>query len=386
MKKNRLIARTATLALIATLAAPAIAQDIAPAPAPVQPVQAPSAPTTSAPTTTAPVIIRQAAPAPTQTTAAPSIPAATPQSGPSAAQSAPSATVAPEALAQVEQEQAAAREAAQRNREAQARRSAANTAASDEPARAEAAPAAEVAPPPTLNEAPAVDPAVQSPPPVAATPAPEAAPPADSGFDAPATAESSTDWTPWIVGVAGIGAAFALLAWAATRRRRAAPDPVVANREVNRPIEPKPRPIEPRPMTVATPQAATVEPVQHAPAMAATATPLVAHGVSPATHHEHSAVLKPGHEGMGRHERAALAGPTADNPFLTRRARLKRARFYDERERMGLVDAAAAAPARTPAAPAAQPVGAAPRQEVERPRVIKQVGWPGSFKPAFGQS
>lgn len=375
MKKNRLIARTATLALIATLAAPAIAQDIAPVPAPVQPVQAPSAPTT-----TAPVIVRQAAPAPTQTTAAPSVPAATPQS-------APSATVAPEALAQVEQEQAAAREAAQRNREAQARRSAANTAARAEPGRAEAAPAAEVAPPPAVNETPAVDPAVQSPPPVAATPAPDAAPAADSGFDVPATAEGSTNWTPWIVGVAGIGAAFALLAWAATRRRRAASDPVVANREVNRPIEPKPRPIEPRPMTVATPQAATVEPVQHEPAMAAaTAAPLATQGASPATHHERSAVLEPGYEGMGRHERAALAGPTADNPFLTRRARLKRARFYDERERMGMVDAEAAAPARTPVAPAAQPVGAAPRQEVERPRAIKQVGWPGSFKPAFGQS
>lgn len=36
---------------------------------------------------------------------------------------------------------------------------------------------------------------------------------------------------------------------------------------------------------------------------------------------------------VGRHEAMVDAGPTAENPFLTRRARLRHARFLDERER-----------------------------------------------------
>ncbi|WP_454887884.1 hypothetical protein [Sphingomonas oryzagri] len=37
---------------------------------------------------------------------------------------------------------------------------------------------------------------------------------------------------------------------------------------------------------------------------------------------------------FGRHARAAYLGPTADNPFLSLRSRLKRASFYDRRERL----------------------------------------------------
>ena len=40
------------------------------------------------------------------------------------------------------------------------------------------------------------------------------------------------------------------------------------------------------------------------------------------------------HGSMGRHEALAMAGPSEDNPFLTLKKRLKRARFYDRRERM----------------------------------------------------
>lgn len=36
---------------------------------------------------------------------------------------------------------------------------------------------------------------------------------------------------------------------------------------------------------------------------------------------------------MGRHEALAMVGPTADNPFLTLKKRLKRARFHDRKER-----------------------------------------------------
>lgn len=41
-------------------------------------------------------------------------------------------------------------------------------------------------------------------------------------------------------------------------------------------------------------------------------------------------------EGVGRFEAAAERGATADNPFLTRRARVRRARFYDRRERIAM--------------------------------------------------
>ncbi len=37
---------------------------------------------------------------------------------------------------------------------------------------------------------------------------------------------------------------------------------------------------------------------------------------------------------MGRHEAMAMAGPTPDNPFLTLPKRLKRARFFDRKERL----------------------------------------------------
>jgi hypothetical protein len=36
----------------------------------------------------------------------------------------------------------------------------------------------------------------------------------------------------------------------------------------------------------------------------------------------------------GRHEQAAYRGPTPDNPSLSLKKRLKRARFFDQRERM----------------------------------------------------
>jgi hypothetical protein len=56
----------------------------------------------------------------------------------------------------------------------------------------------------------------------------------------------------------------------------------------------------------------------------------------------------------GRHAQAAYRGPTPDNPSLSLRKRLKRARFYDQRERVGVL------PVRTPAPadPAANPARA----------------------------
>jgi len=60
---------------------------------------------------------------------------------------------------------------------------------------------------------------------------------------------------------------------------------------------------------------------------------------------------------VGRHEAAAEAGPSQDNPFLTRRARLRHARFYDRKERLS-----ADAPQAPEAPPAPLPTPA-PRNE-----------------------
>jgi hypothetical protein len=84
---------------------------------------------------------------------------------------------------------------------------------------------------------------------------------------------------------------------------------------------------------------------------------------------------------FGPHVQAAYRGPTADNPSLSLKTRLKRARFYDMRERR------AAEAGETPAAtPAAAPARAtetlsarSDEQIVYRPgRVTK-----GGFKPGF---
>jgi hypothetical protein len=58
---------------------------------------------------------------------------------------------------------------------------------------------------------------------------------------------------------------------------------------------------------------------------------------------------------FGRHVQAAYHGPTQDNPSLSLSKRLKRARFYDQRERAAVTRPAPAA-TQQPQAPAAQPV------------------------------
>jgi resuscitation-promoting factor RpfA len=78
----------------------------------------------------------------------------------------------------------------------------------------------------------------------------------------------------------------------------------------------------------------------------------------------------------GRHVQAAYRGPTADNPSLSLRTRLKRARFYDQRERMG--SAIATPPAAPQARPAAQP---ARQPEFVTSRRFN-IGT-GNFRPAY---
>jgi len=85
----------------------------------------------------------------------------------------------------------------------------------------------------------------------------------------------------------------------------------------------------------------------------------------------------------GRHVQAAYRGPTPDNPSLSLRKRLKRARFFDQRERMAregiATPDAAPAPVATPAAARTVEPAAAPRRTVSRPASQPF----GSFRPAF---
>ncbi|MBR0551082.1 hypothetical protein [Stakelama marina] len=90
-------------------------------------------------------------------------------------------------------------------------------------------------------------------------------------------------------------------------------------------------------------------------------------------------------DGLGRHERAALAGPTPDNPFLTLKKRLARARFYDRRER--LAAEAAGRPAEMPWAASERAAETAPQRATPRPNArpaTNPLNWTkGGLRPAF---
>ena len=93
---------------------------------------------------------------------------------------------------------------------------------------------------------------------------------------------------------------------------------------------------------------------------------------------------------MGRHEAMALVGPTVDNPFLTLKKRLKRARFYDRRERMaydGLLDQPQVARQPVSAweiANRPEPVPVAKQQAARRPDQAPV--FPGRLRPGFAGS
>lgn len=81
----------------------------------------------------------------------------------------------------------------------------------------------------------------------------------------------------------------------------------------------------------------------------------------------------------GRHVQAAYAGPTPDNPSLSLKRRLKRARFFDQRERYAqTADVPVAAEVQQPARPTAPALD-------QTAHVMKRpVRWnSGSFRPLF---
>lgn len=83
---------------------------------------------------------------------------------------------------------------------------------------------------------------------------------------------------------------------------------------------------------------------------------------------------------FGRHTQAAYRGPTADNPFLSLRRRLKRASFLDGRERMAAQAGQQPAPRSDSWMPEARP--AAARQVDHVTTRVSQPPRPG-FRPAY---
>ena len=167
----------------------------------------------------------------------------------------------------------------------------------------------------------------------------------------PAVAESGDDVLPIVGGAAGLlvlaGGVFAL-----SRRRRDADDEAAPEEtwEQERVAYAEPV-VEAEPAPIA------------APAFAAAALPA-------------------DFSTYGRHVQAAYRGPTADNPSLSLKRRLKRAAFFDQRERMALEAGA------TPTPVAAQAEVQAPRRDATitsrrvSPKSSTQALF-GGFRPAF---
>lgn len=284
-----------------------------------------------------PVVTTQSAPPPASVVPPPVVHTVAITSGGDSA-SASSVPVDPAASA------AAAGEAASRAKAAPVAKVAAKAPA----ASAKSAPVIAKAPAPAPDPAPVTNPAplAQSAPTTLIPPLAQPAPPPVQSAPPPAAVQSSgsmevNGW--WIgLGLAAAAAALALIAYLARRR----PAAEYVERTEARPVA----------APQAAPDLAPVVPVA----------PVVA-----------------GQGGaMGRHEAAALSGPTPDNPFLTRRARVSRARFYDRRERLAAEEGRPMpfVSQRADDAPQMTKVAASPR------RASLTSGWSAGFRPALGES
>jgi LPXTG-motif cell wall-anchored protein len=201
---------------------------------------------------------------------------------------------------------------------------------------------------------------------------PQPADPTSTAASAAAKGDTADETLP-IAGAAG--AAILLLgggAYALTRRRRRDENEYRLEEEVGM--------AEPSPAVSEAMATGAMAPPTVAPATMAAAAkeaPIgAAHGDAPVTG------LPAGFDmsRYGRHVQAAYRGPTAENPSLSLRRRLARARFFDQRERLA-GEVARAAPVATPASPNQQPATPARQGEFVTSR-IKQPPRPG-FRPAY---
>jgi len=256
-----------------------------------------------------------AAPAPVAQTAAPDVAA------PAPVQSAPQPAMKTMSTPVEHVEEATAAPAAQKVDMPSARRNAAATtasntsrtavrttssAASAAPVAAKAAPVAKTV---AASEAPAPVPA-----PKAAEVSPAAPTPAATATSVRSNSTTTEDDTLPIAGAIGLGViALGGAAYAMRRRKHREQDDELL---LETPLEAAPV-VAAEPVTIA-PRAA--EPAMVAPAAVATAGPdRLPNGFDLSR--------------FGRHTRAAYLGPTPENPSLSLRHRLRRASFFDQRER-----------------------------------------------------
>ena len=365
MTNHALYARTATVALLAALAVPAAAQEVTPPAGQIVTVPVPD--------------IAIAPPATPIPTSPPTADIGDPESA---------TPVNPAAVAQVEAE----RQARASTSAALDRAASSNPTVSQSRRNVSAAAPATVAPVTAIpaSGTSAVTTAAPNATQTAGTPA--VAEPTPRAADASATtaqgdAPSGGDGALLWGGLALLGLGGAGAAYAARRRRNDgaayAEDEVVRVRSNPTPGE---RALDPELATALAMEAPRTE----APASARSplAMPIQTASMRPATapvpSERVAQPLSADGRAVGRHERAALAGPTTDNPFLTRKNRLKRARFYDRRERMveeqALSARSDAAPRPWADAPAEQPMrGIARRTDADRAASRPL----GGMKPAF---
>lgn len=321
---------TALAAALALTSTPLFAQDLAPAPV------EPSAPVVAAP---APAV-------------EPAQPAAT---APGAALNIPKISVdLSDAPATSSAEVAAP--AAKPSSEVPAERSAvaeqpAPPPVKQAPVTAAATPSAASEPTVAMTEGPAPESPLPTPPVAIEPPAPMAAAPAPA---APQAMASTMDETLPVAG--GVLAALALAggAFAVAGRRRRYRDDYRTVETIEPPVA-----VEAEPAALRTPISSSAPSYARPAPAAETALPT---GFDLSRY--------------GPHVQAAYRGPTPDNPSLSLRTRLKRARFYDQRERME----AAGTPSRpvAPQKPAAQPARQPDLVTTRRFNVGN-----GGFRPAY---
>lgn len=197
----------------------------------------------------------------------------------------------------------------------------------------------------TAETLPTADPAM-----VAPLPEPVAAAPVAQSTDS-----VSDDMLP-IAGAAGLGIlAFAGAAFAMRRRRRT-DDDVMVDEPVHEPVVRRPAPV----------QAAAVQPIAAAPVAALA----FKWGIEPAADSR----------SVNRIE-SAKRGPTPDNPSLSLKKRLKRAAFFDQRDRQMAVGMGTPVPA-TAGLPNAMAIIPAPTEPVSRPEPEFGTSFGRTFQPA----
>ena len=135
------------------------------------------------------------------------------------------------------------------------------------------------------------------------------------------TTTTQTDPTGDILPIAGAASAAALLlaggALALGRRRREREDAIYTPEAVTTPVEPATAPMAPAPTAYAAPPMSARRP-EAIPAKGPVAAVPSGFDISR----------------FGRHTQAAYRGPTPENPSQSLKRRLKRASFFDQRERM----------------------------------------------------